>query len=223
MFRAVKTPLFLLVLVLVLDLFGYVGILPSSAELSTSLKFLFSQYGFVAVAILTFFENLAVLNFYFPGSVIILTAMTLTAGDPPRAILTYITYLFSALIAQHINFFWGLLLKGKNQPITISSLPRFTEKTTLWLRFLILFSHPQLASLCSIQTGSEGHKYRKILPYLFISTFIWSTFWGLTMYFIGLWNSASIDFKYLTYLYVIAWLSINALKYARTQGYISRP
>ncbi len=187
-------------------------------ELVTYIKIAIERYGLIVIGPLSFLENMVGLNVYFPGSIVILTAMALTAGNPVRGLITYLTIYGAAFVAYHINYFIGFstsrkVVKNKNMVVDSS-----TNKT-LWLRFFSTFWHPHFAALTCIHVGNEGYKYKQIMKYLIVVSFVWNTFWGLTMYSVGtITPTTGNSLTYIVYLYIIGWLLLSTYRYYKNKG-----
>jgi membrane protein DedA with SNARE-associated domain len=86
--------------------------------------------------------------------------------------------------------------------------------------FLLTFWHPHFASVTTIRVGNLGYRYVDIFWPQLVSSFIWNTFWGLLMYFLGTLIKAStklgsMDYKWLVYVYVMGWIIIEVYHYLR--------
>ena len=219
MFRLIyniRTPLLLLILILGIEILASNKIIPSFNELSGTLKLALKEHGLIMMGPLAFLENIAGLNVYFPGSVIILTTMALTGGDPIKGLLTYIIYYASAFAAYHVNFFFGRAFRKKGN-VNSSAQTAQMNRAKMWVRFLTTFWHPQTASLTCVHVGSDGYRYSQIFPYLIVSSFIWNTFWGLTMYYVGIRMGSNINFDALAYIYLFGWLLISIYQYYKKE------
>lgn len=142
----------------------------------------FARYGAIVVAPISFVENLVGLNVYFPGSIAILTAMALSAGDPHKALATFVAITVPAFLAHQVNFVLGKRLRGRE----VGNTGRY--KTVFGRNALFAGSlwHPHFAALACIDAGSQGLSYG-----LFLSAFapwfaVWNIVWALVMYNFGL-------------------------------------
>ena len=165
--RSVKVPLLLLIVMLILEVLSRANILPASDQWSLMIKSAVVKYGLLIIGPLAFLENLASFNVYFPGSIVILTTMALSAGDPGRAVRIFCIYYVCAISAYHVDYSIGLALRAKIGSVAGTSLFDRTAHLPLWIRFAVFFVHPQLASILSVQIGSEGRSYKEIIIYYF--------------------------------------------------------
>lgn len=209
--KYVKGPIILLLAFIFLQLLASYGIIPSLENLSGIIKSFFESYGLPAIAILSFVENIVGVNAYFPGSIVILTAMALSAGDPILGILTYATIFGFAFLAYNINYFLGKYLLFSGQNINISNKSSYE----LWVWYLGTFWHPHLAAITCVISGSQGLEYKLFFKRILIAGFFWNTFWGITMYNLGVFAKKSNDITLIMYLYLIGWLFVETYKYIK--------
>ena len=106
--ETVRPQLFVIVIVVTAGLFSCFGLVPKPEMLAAKLKTLFEQYGILLVAPISFAENLVGMNIYFPGSIVILTSMTLASGDPSRAVSTFLAIIIPSFLAHQLNFALGV-------------------------------------------------------------------------------------------------------------------
>src|SRR5574338_959179 len=99
--NSIKVPLILLILLASIELLESLHFLPDTKVLSLTISHLLNTYGVIIIGPLAFFENLIAFNVYFPGSIVILTTMALSAGNLPRAVGIFLIYYVFALLAYH--------------------------------------------------------------------------------------------------------------------------
>lgn len=216
-FNSVKLPLLLILLLVGFDLLARLGILPPSQEVSEIINSALEIYGLIIIAPLAFLENIAGINIYFPGSIVILTTMAVSAGNPVRAVEIFLTYYVFAILAYHVDYFMGKPLRSKRIQLTSPQILASPTNAKLWLRFLILFSHPQLASILCAQVGGEGYKYSDVIKYFLFFGFVWTLFWSVVMYSVGAITGPSIDLNILAYAYLLGLLGFNIYQYFEQQ------
>jgi len=180
------------------------GGFPSMSVISSHLNELFVKYGLLAVFAFSFIENLFGVNAYFPGSVVILTSMSMTAGNVELALETYASIVVGAVIAYNVNYIVGRFFSRK---------VRVTEgKVVTHILFLSTFWHPSLAALTCFASGANGVSYFAFVRLFLFSGFIWNTFWGLLMYNVGLLTSANFDLTPIMYVYLSGWVIASLYK-----------
>jgi len=150
-------------------------VLPNEHILINDLWKLFATYGLIAVAVSSVIENLVGVNYYFPGAVVILTAMALTAGTIPRAIATFFTILIASSIAHLINFAIGRSFRKPNEAITLNK----------FRPYLMSYWHPYFAAVNSFNAGTQNISFQTFLKYFVPSQIGWNLFWGIVMFSVG--------------------------------------
>lgn len=205
-------PLSIITIYFLLYLIFYFEVLPPLSEIEKYLLEYYKEYGLYAVGFLSFIENLPAINAYFPGSIAILTAMSITNGDPLLGFQTYLTIYFFAFISYNISFFIGKYFISKD----FKKNSIYNSKS-LFIFFFSTFWHPHSASLTSLGAGIEGISYKIFLIYAIIVSFFWNTFWALLMYNIDIsmleTNGNLINI--LVTLYLCIWLFYKSYVYLR--------
>lgn len=206
----VRMPLSIITIYLLFYLIFYFEILPPLSEIEKYLLLYYKEYGLYAVGFLSFIENLPAVNAYFPGSIAILTAMSITNGNPLLGFQTYLTIYFFAFISYNISFFIGKFFVSKDLKKNSTS-----NNKSLFLLFFSTFWHPHSASLTSLGVGSEGITYRKFLIYTIIVSFFWNSFWALLMYHvdISILETNGNLINILIALYLLIWLLYKSYIY----------
>ena len=204
----VKTQIILITLLTGIFLASHLALIPSPRDLTVLLSNYLSYYGLPLIAVVSFLENIVIFNVYFPGSVVVLTAMSLTAGDPARAVLTYLVVVLPIFVAHHINFLIGRYSNKQTAP------QPFGEGKLFFLFFSTAW-HPQLASVTSLAVGSEGIAYTRFVKYLFTVGFAWTIFWGFVMYFFGQIAGATNNLIIPYYIYLNLWLIWDLQKHTK--------
>ncbi len=215
-FKSVRSSLFFLIVFILFHYLSKSDSVLSIEEIALLVKEFFERYGLIAVGTLSFIENIVGVNAFFPGSIVILTAMAMTAGDPLLGLFTYFTIFSFAIISYHLNFFLGKYLSYKN-PSTEKDLSKKTQ-IELWLWYLSTFWHPHFTAITCVITGSEGFSYKWFFSRMIIAGFLWNSFWGITMYNFGSIAKENYDLTIIMYIYFIGWLAVDSYKYFRTSS-----
>lgn len=216
--KTIKAPLIIFGVVICLELLAYYQIIPSTDEITLMITDSVERSGLIVVGIISFLENIVGLNVYFPGSVIILIAMAQTAGDPQRAFVTYLVIYAFAFLAYNTNYFLGRYY-FKNGDKAKNKLMKPKKKySSMWVQFLTTFWHPHFAAVTCLYVGSKGYKYKEIIKYMIVASFIWNTFWAITLYNVGLvTKTTTLNLKGLVYLYLIAWIALDSYKFYKKE------
>lgn len=156
----------------------------------------------------SFIENIIGASLYFPGSVILMTAMAQTAGAPSDAVATYIAVYIAAVLAQHVNFFVGRSANLDSQTAARWNAAR------LWSACFATFWHPQLAAVTCYSLGTcHSLKYRQFMQPFIASSLTWSIFWALVIYNFGSWLATPHLFRWLVVVYLGIW-TLRSIKIA---------
>ena len=217
--KTIKAPLIILFVIIILEILAYYQIIPSIDEITVIITDSVEKSGLIVVGLISFLENIVGLNVYFPGSVIILIAMTQTAGDPQRAFVTYLVIYAFAFLAYNVNFLIGKYYFKSVDEIKERKLMTHDKKyKNMWVQFLTTFWHPHFAAVTCLYVGSKGYKYKDILKYMIVASFIWNTFWAITLYNVGLvTKTTTLNFKGLVYLYLIGWIALETYKFYKKE------
>ena len=214
--KTIKAPLIILFVIIFLEILAYYQVIPTIDEITVIITDAVENSGLLVVGLISFLENLVGLNVYFPGSVIILIAMTQTAGDPQRAFVTYLVIYAFAFMAYNVNFLIGKYYFKSVDEIKEKKLPYIDDKKykNMWFQFLTTFWHPHFAAVTCLYVGSKGYRYMEILKYMVVASFIWNSLWAIVLYNVGLvTKTTSLNFKGLVYLYLIGWIILETYKY----------
>jgi hypothetical protein len=227
----VRATLLLLLIVLVLDSLSRAGILPSQELLNHEIRTILLERGPLALAFVTILESTVGINLYFPGSILILTTMALTAGNVPLAMSTFSVIFIFLCLTYSLDFIIGKYIDRVLVPFshlkTIGSgvvrflkIPRpsdnptpvktlFSNKSTRaesWGFYLIAFWHPQTGSFASYHIGGKGVNFIMFLKHMVPACFLWSVFWGITMYNIGGITENQFELSSVYYVFIIVLL-----------------
>jgi hypothetical protein len=208
LFRVLLPQIILLGLILVLYSLSMLRIIPSPQELNRLLVRLFLKYGLPLIALSSLLENIVGLNAWFPGAFTILTGMSLTAGHPSRAILTYLVIYIPAYCA---NVFSYILGRSQRQSVQTTHPPKERD---VWLWFVLTYWHPQLASVTAFSMGIRDIVPRSMfLVHSLLVSALWSVFWAVTIYHFGLIANVADYFGILFLMYLLIWAATDTWKF----------
>lgn len=203
-----KAPLFILIFVSVVNLLVHYKVIPPPSVLIVELKKWFGMYGLPLISAFAFLESIVGFNVYFPGSVVILVAMSLTAGRPYQAVLLWFLIVIPFIVGYNIDFLIGRLLSphvGGSKSTDINLAAR-RGSWNLWILFLSTFWHPHFAAVTSSACGASSISYKCFLRHLLPASLLWNSFWGVTMYYLGRISNGNLDFTRTSYIFLIVWL-----------------
>ena len=212
--KKIRSQLILLIILLSLDILSRIGLIPTPNEFTSILKSLFEEYGLFSVAIISFTENIVGVNSYFPGSVVILVAMSLTTGNLRMATLTFIAIYLPSIFSHHVNYFIGAIDKNNkdNRDVKISHKSNGIFNWKLISLYFTTFWHPHFTALSCLASGKENVSYLNFIVNFLIVSFTWNLFWGVTMYNIGDIGNTNANLLPLMYSYLIIWASWDIFK-----------
>lgn len=200
---SIKNQLLIILLFLGFKLLVNFHVLPDEKYIVSLLSSFFDKYGYYAVGIASFLENLIGFGSYFPGSIVILTSMSLTAGDLSKAFITFLFIFIPSTISHVINF-----LIGKR----ISRYHKYTKRSMNFFLFTTLW-HPHFASVSAFTLGGQKIGFNKFIKYFLPVHFFWNLFWGLLIYNIGRLGHEDMSFFNLFYLYMGLWIMWDTYLY----------
>jgi membrane protein DedA with SNARE-associated domain len=161
---------------------------------------LLKTHGLPLVILASFMENLAGVGTYFPGSIALVTAMALTAGDVHRAFLTYWAVVIPAIAANLASYAIGRLAKQAvpSQENRSSGALVFWYVTTYW--------HPQFAGLTAMASAAEGIPFARYVAFFLPISLAWSIVWAIFLYHAGRVFNVPNMLAPIFYIYLIGWL-----------------
>lgn len=208
-----RAPLTLFTAFVFISVLGWLNIIPSFEVLVQKLLNLFNEYGGIIIGPASFLENLAIVNFVFPGSIVILTAMALTAGNLHKAISIFILIWLGSLLGLLSSYLEGKVLSryDKKHQSNMSN-------EAVILQAIATFWHPQFASMKCFAFGSNNVPIRKIILEIICVNFIWNLFWGILVYNVGAVFNSAATIKYLIFAVLICWLALRIRQWYKAQS-----
>lgn len=203
----IKVQLVVLGIVTTAYILNISGILPSTSEMILKLNELFLEYGLPIVALSSFLEHIVGVNVYFPGSIVIVTAMTLSAGNLPFAITIFLAEVIPAILAYIFNYFVTYFAVRKDTSTNIYSEKKLYKYLTLYFSTLW---HPHFGAVTCIQSAKEKMPIRTFLFLLIPFAFFWDLCWGILIYNFGHFFKTNVDKLFPIFvLYIIIWILID--------------
>ncbi len=194
------------------------GVIPNPNTLATTLRDFFQHRGLLAVGAVSLAENIVGVNIYFPGSVVILLAMSMTAGNLKLAFLTYLWIVVPSALAHMINYNLGRFGRGNvtKIPDDLAGEPRPPHGEPSLLEFIIAFGHPHTAAVVSVRAGANRMPMNRFLRRFIPISLVWSTFWAILMYNVGdVLHGAAGNWIVLIYVYLILWTAWDLWQWHR--------
>ena len=203
-------------LVIFIVVYRFLG-LPSSTALVDLARLYLDQYGYPIAFAGAFIESIPPLNLYFPGSVVIVVAVSHSRVGSlnPFIVLSLIEIAF--IIAYSINYFvgrfgfhWFLIRCGLGGAIERSQR-KISNRGMLWL--FLSFWHPNFGSIASVASGILSIPFLKFFCNMMIAVFIWNGLFGCIAYFGGENVMQLLDLRWLLVFLVLwlLWLTVKKL------------
>jgi membrane-associated protein len=163
--------------------------LPSSEEIISLTRGYYETYGYWVVFIGAFVEGLLLINWYFPGSVVVALGVILARSSELNIFVMlflviagfFITALFNYALGRYgwYHVFLKLGLKGP-----LDKVQAKVEDKGLPVLFST-YIHPNFGSLAATASGILRLSFKKFFLYSLISITLWNTFWTTLFYYIG--------------------------------------
>ena len=211
-------PLVLLLIILsVLLVYKISGIHPRDSVTQIAEKY-FEKYGLWVVFFGALAEGLLFLNWYLPGSVIIVFSVVLAGRDLGNVTLVVSLVIIAFFITSILNYLLGkhgwyhLFMKfGLKEPL--ERIKRRVEKHGLSIIFGT-YLHPNIGALTATSAGILKLPFRKFLFYSMAALLFWNSLWGIVVYLIGPLILEYWGLWFVTTV-MIVWLIILAVKFIR--------
>lgn len=206
--KVLRLQLFIVCLVTCIYILIYIGVIPEIQKLAELLSSIFEKNGLLVIVPCAFVENIGGLNVYFPGSIVILTGMALTAGKPILALITFFCISIPSILAHVLNYFIGagIIIGRKSESEKGNNYP------TIW-KFFAMFWHPHLAALVCLESGSARMPFKKFLSVMLPSAIFWYILWAIIMYSAGYASASPKELVYLFLAYLALWTYYDAYRY----------
>jgi membrane protein DedA with SNARE-associated domain len=187
--RFIILPLvFLVIFVVFVQIYKVLG-LPSAQGLVDIAKHYYLEHGYITVFIAAIIEGLLVVNWYLPGSFVIVLGVIFSIGDPLRAVAMVAIITFAFFLTSVINYTLGryawykfLLFLGLRVPL--EKMKQKVKKHGLFLIFTTYF-HPNIGALTALSCGILRLSFSKFLIYSLGALILWNTLWGFIVYLAG--------------------------------------
>lgn len=208
--------IFLSLLVFII-IYQFLGLPSSTALVELARKYL-DLYGYPIAFAAAFVEAIPPVNFYFPGSVVIVVSVShsRTGVLNPFGVLGLIELAF--VICYSLNYFIGrfgfywFLVRCGLGPAIERSKQKISKRGMLWL--LISCWHPNFGAIASVASGILSIPFRRFLINIVLAVIVWNGIFGLIAYFGSDNIMKLLDLKWLLLLVAIwlIWIIIKGTK-----------
>lgn len=188
-FRYAIVPISLLIIMLLVIPVSKILNLPSEEELILKTRNFYLEYGYLVVFIAAIIEGALFINWYLPGSVVIVLGVVFAKEASLNVVLVVAFITLGFLLTTILNYFLGsfgwyrLFMKlGLRAPV--DKARQKMEKYGLPVIFGTYF-HPNMGALTATSAGILKLPFVKFFLYSLIALIIWNTLWGIAVYFSG--------------------------------------
>ena len=188
--------------------------LPPEETIIQIAKTYLDRYGIVIVVLSAYLEGLLLIGWYFPGTLVIIFALIVSAADPLAYIQVALAAGSALYCAQVTNFFIGkygwyrlLLAFGLREPLE-NAKRRLTKYglsaifTTFW--------QANLASLISTAAGILQFPASRFAALAFLAQSLWLTFWATLIYLLGAAALSLAGFRIIL-LAILLWIAARLI------------
>jgi membrane protein DedA with SNARE-associated domain len=184
--------------------------LPPEETLAQIARTYLDRYGLAIVLISAYLEGLLLIGWYFPGNLVVVLALVLTADEPARFVAVAAVAGAGLLSAYATNFVAGkygwyrlLLAFGLREPLDNAQrrLARYGLSaifTTYW--------QANLASCTSTAAGILQFPPARFVVYSVIAETLWAAFWASIIFFMGSAALSLVGFRMILFL-IMLWVA----------------
>ena len=171
--------------------FVYIKILrlPPIEELIPLIEDLFARYGYWVVFIGAFVEGILLVNWYLPGSIVVVLGVAFARGGPLNVFAVIGLIILAFLITTIFNyalgrFGWYRLLLRFGLGSSLDRVKSRVEHRGLPIIFSTYF-HPNFGALTATSAGILHLPFKRFVIYSLAALVAWNTLWGAIVYFFG--------------------------------------
>lgn len=180
-YPAVVTLSFILLVIL-----WRVASLPTPEELTNTIETLFNAHGCWIVGVAAFLEGVAVINLYFPGSLVVVLGVTSSLGNPSLAFLMVAVTILGFFLSSLLNYAIGYF--GFHKLLLRIGGRKWFDQTQTWHKrhgchaLLLAYVHPNIGGLMAMACGNARLSLLDFIRPTILSILLWNTCWGFAAY-----------------------------------------
>ena len=178
----------------------------------------FAIYGYWVVLFGALAEGLLFLNWYVPGSIVVVMGVVFASQNNQSIFLVVFLIILGFFVTSIINYILGkygwyhIFMKlGLKKPL--ERVRTKVENKGLPIIFSTYF-HPNIGALTATSAGILRLNFAKFVFYSFLALVVWNSIWGLVVYFIG-----PIVLEYMGFLlmplFAVGWLIFSGIRFSR--------
>lgn len=187
--EAIAFPLGVIAAFLILMVVWRVAAFPTPEETFSLIMDFFEEYGQWLVLLGSIGEGIAVLNFYVPGSAVVLLGVIAQRGDPLGALEVVAVASVGFFLAANVNYLLGklgmypILHRLGGRKFLERSRHKYAERGT---RALALgYFHPNIGGLIAVAAGIAQLPWNSFIFVVGISIAFWNLIWGAAVYLVA--------------------------------------
>lgn len=163
--------------------------LPSDEEIIELTRGFYGKYGYWFALVGALIEGALFINWYLPGSIVIVFGVVFSQGDPLRAVVTVALVVVGFFVTAILNYVLGkygwyhvFMKLGLKAPLERIKLR--TEKLGMKI-ILITYFHPNVGALTATSAGILRAPFGQFLRYSLVALIAWNALWGIITYLLG--------------------------------------
>jgi membrane protein DedA with SNARE-associated domain len=211
---AVLPLLVLLSLIVFVIVYQALG-LPNSDELVKLSEKYLTRYGYLIVFVAAFVETIPPINFYFPGSAVVVLSVAFCRSGTMNVLLVLSVTAIAFLLAYILDYFvgkWGwlwLLTRFGFGPALERSQQRVQARGPAWLWWANV--HPNIGAIAATSCGVLRIPFSRFLLHSIGATVLWVALWGFIAFIFGQEMVKFLDIRLLIPL-AFLWLVLTLRK-----------
>lgn len=163
--------------------------LPTYGEINAWVKTFFDDHGYGVVFLGALAEGILFLNWYLPGSVVVVMGVALARetglNAPYMVFLITLGFFITAIINYALGKYgWYRIFLKLGLKDTLEKTRRRVEKHGLKIVFGTYF-HPNVGALTATSAGILQLPFFRFLAYSALALAAWNALWGIVVYFSG--------------------------------------
>lgn len=200
--------------------------LPSYTEINAWVKEIFVDHGYWVVFVGAIAEGLLFVNWYLPGSVVVVMGVAL-ARDSGLSVLWMTTLITAGFFLTAVfnyalgRFGWYRLLMKLGLADTLNKTKKKVEKHGHKIIFGTYF-HPNVGALTATSAGILRLSFYRFLLFSILALIIWNTLWTIVVFISGPAIVEIVNFKNLLII-ISSWIVVLLLIFIRKKIKAQKP
>lgn len=214
-FRVARFPMIVLALLLgFIAAYQLLG-LPNSDELVKISESYLARYGYLIVFIAAFIETIPPVNFYLPGSAVVVLSVAFARQGTLNVFVVLAVVVCAFLLAYVLDYFigkWGwhwLMVRCGLGPALERSRQRVLSHGSSWLWWA--YVHPNIGAIAATSCGILRVPFSTFLLHSIGAVVVWVSLWGAIAFLLGKEMIKFLDMRWLVLL-VFVWLILTLRK-----------